>query len=89
MERTKRGRGEEAKNVEKNSKLSNPRFSQRKDITAILIEWSWKELNRALMIAVIQGKSNKVRWRDKRYDHCDCAIERRTFSDEESKEVDP
>jgi hypothetical protein len=37
------------------------------------------------MIAVIQGKSNEVRWRDKRYNHCGYAIEKRAVSDEESK----
>jgi hypothetical protein len=41
------------------------------------------------MIAVIQEKSNEVRWRDKRHDHCGCAIERRAVSDEESKKADP
>jgi hypothetical protein len=39
-------------------------------------------LNRALMMAMIQRKSNEVRWRDIGYDHCDCAIERRAVSDE-------
>jgi hypothetical protein len=37
---------------------------------------------------MIQGKSNKVRWRDKGYDHCDYAIEKGAVSDEESKEAD-
>jgi hypothetical protein len=41
------------------------------------------------MIAMIQGKSNEMRWRDKEYDHCDCAIEKRAVSDKESKEADP
>jgi hypothetical protein len=41
------------------------------------------------MIAMIQGKSNEMRWRDKGHDHCDCAIEGRAVSDEESKEADP
>jgi hypothetical protein len=41
------------------------------------------------MIAMIQGKSNEVKWRDKGYDHCDCTIDRRGVSDEESKETDP
>jgi hypothetical protein len=40
------------------------------------------------MIAMIQGKSNEVRWGDKRYDHSDCAIARLAVSDEESKEAD-
>jgi hypothetical protein len=40
------------------------------------------------MITMIQGKSNQVRWRDKEYDHCDCATERRAISDEKSKEAD-
>jgi hypothetical protein len=44
-------------------------------------------LNPALLIAMIQGKSNEVRWRDKGYEHYDCAIERRAVSDEESKEA--
>jgi hypothetical protein len=38
---------------------------------------------------MLQGKSNEVRWRDRGYDHCDCAIERRAVSDEESKEANP
>jgi uncharacterized paraquat-inducible protein A len=33
---------------------------------------------------MIHGKSNEVKWRDKGCDHCDCAIERPTVSDEES-----
>jgi hypothetical protein len=37
---------------------------------------------------MIQGKSSEVRWRDKGYDHCDFAIERRAVSDEESKKAD-
>jgi hypothetical protein len=41
------------------------------------------------MIAMIQGKSNEVRWRDKEYDDCDCAIVRRAVFGEESKEADP
>jgi hypothetical protein len=41
------------------------------------------------MIAMIRGKSNGVRWRDKGYDHCDCAAERRAVFDDESKEADP
>jgi hypothetical protein len=41
------------------------------------------------MIVMIQEKSNEVTWRNREYDHCDCAIERRAVSDEESKEADP
>jgi hypothetical protein len=41
------------------------------------------------MIAMIQEKLNKVRWRDKGYDPCHCAIKRGAISDEESKEADP
>jgi hypothetical protein len=48
-----------------------------------------KRLNYALMIAMIQGKSNKVKGRDKGNHYCNCAIERRAASDEESKKVDP
>jgi hypothetical protein len=40
------------------------------------------------MIAMIQGKSNEVRWRAKGYNHCDCAIERPAVSDEESKKTE-
>jgi hypothetical protein len=40
------------------------------------------------MIAMIHRKSNEERWRDKGHDHCDCKIERRAVSDEESKESD-
>jgi hypothetical protein len=41
------------------------------------------------MIAMITGKSNEVRGRDKGHDHCNYAIEKRAVSDEESKEADP
>jgi hypothetical protein len=41
------------------------------------------------MIAMTQGKSHEVGWRDKGHVYCDCAIERRAISDEEFKEVDP
>jgi hypothetical protein len=46
-------------------------------------------LNRALVIAMIQGKSNDVRRRDKGHDYCDYAIQGLAVSDAESKEVDP
>jgi hypothetical protein len=83
---------EEAKDVGKNSKNRQPnnsRFSQRKDATAILIELSRKNLNYVLMIPMIQARPKEVRCRDKEYDHCDCARDRRAVSDEESKEADP
>jgi hypothetical protein len=38
---------------------------------------------------MIHEKSNEVRWRDKGYDHCDSAIERRAISSEESEGADP
>jgi hypothetical protein len=80
----RRERGEEAKDIEKNSKPNNPRFSQRKN--GNIHGMIKKDLNRARMIAMTQGKSNKVRWRDKGDDHCGCVIERRAVSNEESKE---
>jgi hypothetical protein len=42
-----------------------------------------------LIIAVIQGKSNEVRWRDNGYDTSERAIERDVLYHEESKEADP
>jgi hypothetical protein len=48
---TEEKKGQEAKNVGKNGKSNNPRLSQRRDTAAIFMEWSWKDLNRALMIA--------------------------------------
>jgi hypothetical protein len=41
------------------------------------------------MIGMIQGKSNKARWREKGYVRFGCAIKRPAVSDEESKEADP